>query len=405
MAYQLKNGFFTWENTRWFFAHFICYSILLVGSLTAATGGFKGIPYALANIYPLNLIIYPTYVITLLCGFSVVSGFSNFWSSYQDTLLPYCYNLIDYIHNLILYVQGKSKSLKIAKPATIDDIIENCRKDLIKAEERNHNYKKQLEEKLAELKDHIDRELYEKLSSKISLCEQLIRNEKPKVTTKTKLTFKDYLFIIISNAVKLFSLIIVAIGSLVVIGMGILTNQSFLQYTNIAISSFALSVCVIASIFKQACQLSFSATKQYQVLPRFLWLEPSRSSLKNDEKNTLIEKLNHQNKTVDNYIKELRAELTNIKNTLDEKRDKEFKTSKAISSPILFFRERQDILRKYLSEKNAVFSESKDDLSTSSSEFDPEESTLDSNLNIEIRDSLQQEHDAILALNSLQMRV
>lgn len=187
--------------------------------------------------------------------------------------------------------------------------------------------------------------------------------------------------------------------------MGILTNQSFLQYTNIAISSFALSVCVIASIFKQACQLSFSATKQYQVLPRFLWLEPSRSSLKNDEKNTLIEKLNHQNKTVDNYIKELRAELTNIKNTLDEKRDKEFKTSKAISSPILFFRERQDILRKYLSEKNAVFSESKDDLSTSSSEFDPEESTLDSNLNIEIRDSLQQEHDAILALNSLQMRV
>lgn len=341
-AEQQKNGFFTWKKTRWFVAHLICYSILLVGSITTATGGFKGIPYALANIYPLNLITFPTYIIHILCLFSVFSGFSSFWSSYQDTLLPYCYYFLDYTHNLILYLLGKSDSLKITRSQTIDDVISNCQTDLIKTEQRNNDYNRQITETLENLRKHnnISEKLYNDILKQLLSCQERIINKSPRITTEKTLSYKDYLRIILANSLKIFSLIIVAIGSLVVISMGVLTNQSFLQYTGIAIGGFAMSACVIASIFKQACQLSFSAIKQYQVLPSIFGIIPSKDKQKKEFKNILINKIQHQNAISQDFEK-LKTQLEKITEDLQKKQ-------KVVSTPILFFKDRKNTLPSYL---------------------------------------------------------
>lgn len=311
-----KKPFFSWNTVRWFIAEFLSKSILIIGSITGATGGFKGIP-GLIGLPLFSFIAIPSVIVTFLCVVSAVSGATVFWSSFKDILTPYCYKFIDFMKYLLTFgwlrdstkKQSAAENIKKQK-SPLEVALEEKRKAIeetvVASENRKglmYTIRKSLDERL--FKRYVPESLINSLLRKVdardindniilsNYKEHINQNQAPEAE---KSNSKSNKFLVALNyclniAVKLLTLFSMFVGCLVVVGMGILTNTGFLDYAGISAGTFAIIACVVAAISKQICQLAFSGDKQFYTMCNFFSWLGVRVPTKQDEE---ITKANEQ---------------------------------------------------------------------------------------------------------------
>jgi hypothetical protein len=286
-----NTGIFTWQNIRKSVAGLVNIGILLIGALTSATGGFKGIPVLLTFLSLLYPLAVPTYVVTALCVISAISGFTVFWGSYQESLTrnltPYTEKFLDFLKNLITFKWNNTSELtQIEHPlsnkhTTLQGLKGKQESELDQSKNRRFNALKELigeQERKKELYKHIEalvailngthhHEFREKIAlfapSHDDTLSQFEDADDPHNETPFKLdSVSNIIYYLLQLLVASLSWLFILFGTFVAVGIGILTNQGFFDYAGITLSSFAITFCFIAAVMKQVCQFSFSAEKQ-----------------------------------------------------------------------------------------------------------------------------------------------
>lgn len=289
-------------------ANAACSILLIIGSLSSGSAGFKAIPILLA-LPPLNLIVVPQLVVTFICVLTFISGFTAFYSQYKDdikklgsVLITWYANKQEIPRNDIDFSMLQVRRDNLDRNF-LNIQIENkcqkeaCSKDLekIKSKISSITYDALLK-KLTDIKDRSEQD--ESVNKTVLERRQKLDNKYPKATW--------YYYLI-----KFISWAFIILGFAVVVGMGILANQGLLMYFGFnSITNSILLVCVIGALCKQVCQISSTASKHDKLFCEIGLIQASDSeTLENeiDQKTHIMEYHEQTKEQLDDFRAELIA--------------------------------------------------------------------------------------------------
>lgn len=279
---------FTWPNISWFLAQILSKSLLFVGSITSATGGFKAIPILL-TLWPLNTIILPSIVITVLCCIAALSGFTAFWGNFSESLTHFIADCIKKISEKFGLTTKKPEiaaAFLLPSLTETDDPLREYIIARVLKEKENSDLYDQLKAHIDSLNPMMSDAERNKLKASLLRRYRTQTSLHPKATSSntsvTPQSPKESTLKYISKKlwhglVKAFSSLLVIFGCFVVVGMGVLTNQGFASYFGLA-GSVVIALCILAAVIKQVDQMPFSVPKQYDTLCRMFGVETTTTS-------------------------------------------------------------------------------------------------------------------------------
>ncbi len=300
------NTYLTWSNFRSVIAKFLSFVILFVGALSSATGGFKAIPILL-SFYPLNLVTWPSALITFFCCASGLSGFFSFYGGYEEAVSSACYRFVDYIKNKIttLFIKSseQSASLDHDQKTICDPKLIEKKEELAIIANTNKKAHRKLSEDTGTLEKYkiflhkpiTDENFFDKYKSYfngntenktyytlykdlLNTIESTINSSETKKSISSAFSlliestlksnhnkFTDLFYKAYNIFIQILSFALVSFGCIVVIGMGVITNQGFITYWGLNQTTLALLTCFLAATLKQICQMAFNASKHHAI--------------------------------------------------------------------------------------------------------------------------------------------
>lgn len=345
----------TWSNFRSVIAKFLSFVILFVGALTSATGGFKAIPILL-SFYPLNLVTWPSALITFFCCASGLSGFFSFYGGYEEAVSSACFRFVDYIKNKIISLFKKKPEQNTFLHHDKKNIDETSkeftkkRNELAVITNTNQKAHRKLSEEKGTLEKYkiflqnpitdqtiLDRyksyfnsstehktyyNLFKDLLSTIGSAIESLEttkpldpgltiafsaltgsNLKPKKNKFISLLYKAY-----NIFVQILSFALVSFGCIVVIGIGVISNQGFITYWGLTQTTLALLTCFLAATLKQICQMAFNASKQHVIFCSLFGVSLTEKQPL-DQSPEHIEQLTKTQKTIQTVLEQVRDDI------------------------------------------------------------------------------------------------
>lgn len=314
MTDQMAESKQKWKIFKWPSASFVsklakiaCNILLLIGSISTGSAGFKAIPILLA-LPPLNLIVIPHYIVTFICFLTFIAGVSSFYSQYKDDIAKLSGQLVE------RYAGSKEIPKNENELSHLHTRFNFLDKTCSKITTENKCQEEIYSGILEQIKDKASHSTYTVLQKKLEEINTRNNNRNPaddfvkegqnKLNQKYPTGSFYYYFI------RFISTAFILLGFAVSVGMGIIANQGIFMYFGSLITNTIITICALAAFFKQICQISNTAEKQDK-----LFCEIASATPKEVER--FENKIAQQNLILD-YHRDTQKLLKEFKAALDE---------------------------------------------------------------------------------------